>query len=216
MKKPLIAILLAAAALAAAPTPAHAGSYVLVGCADLAGVLGPAHVVRPADGWFLEQGVYPSRNDCYAGRAGNGLFATSGTTPNLFRLNAPAGTSITRLVTTFHAHLSGAESWAVPTFVVEAGHGGSWEYIAPARGHTGGAPIDFGADRAVGDAHDADALRIGVRCELRGPCSKGGIPAARFHALAVVLPRRPRAARHAHRAGRPRPGHDRAAARRHG
>ena len=75
----------------------------------------------------------------------------------------------------------------MPTFVVEAGHGGSWEYIAPARGHTGGAPIDFGADRAAGDAHDADALRIGVRCELRGPCSKGGIPAARFHALAVVF-----------------------------
>ena len=187
MKKPLIAILLAAAALGAAPTPAHAGSYVLVGCADLAGVLGPAHVIRPADGWFLEQGVYPSGNDCYAGRAGKGLFATSGTTPNLFRLNAPAGTSITRLVTTFHAHLSGAASWAVPTFVVEAGHGGSWEYIAPARGHIGGAPIDFGAHRAVGDAREADALRIGVRCELRGPCSNGGIPAARFHALAVVF-----------------------------
>ena len=177
---------------------------------------GPRHVVRPADGWFLEQGVYPSGNDCYAGRAGKGLFATSGTTPNLFRLNAPAGTSITRLVTTFHAHLSGAASWAVPTFVVEAGHGGSWEYIAPARGHTGGAPIDFGADRAVGDAREADALRIGVRCELRGPCFTGGIPAARFHALAVVLPRRPRAASHAERAERPHPGHDRAAGRCHG
>jgi hypothetical protein len=75
----------------------------------------------------------------------------------------------------------------VPTFVVEAGHGGSWEYIPPARGYIGATPIDFGADRAAGDAHDADALRIGVRCDLRGPCSKGGQPAARFHALAVVL-----------------------------
>jgi hypothetical protein len=187
VRAPLIALLLAAAALAAAPSPALAGSYVLVGCADLAGALGPAHVARPADGWFLEQGVFPSHQDCAAGRAGNGIFATSGTTPNLFRLNAPAATSITRLVITYRAHLSGAEEWAVPTFVVEAGHGGSWETIPPARGYIGGTPIDFGADRAAGDAHDADALRIGVRCELRGPCSKGGQPTARFRALAVVL-----------------------------
>jgi hypothetical protein len=75
----------------------------------------------------------------------------------------------------------------VPTFVVAAGHGGSWESIPPALGHIGGAPIDFGADRAVADAHDAGALRIGVRCELSGPCVKGGLPAARFHALAAVL-----------------------------
>ena len=187
MKKPLIALLLAAAAFAAAPTPALAGSYVLVGCADLAGALGPGHVVRPADGWFLEQGVYPSRDDCAAGRAGKGVFATSGTKPNLFRLNAPAGTSIFRLVTTYRAHLSGAEEWAVPTFAVDAGHRGSWESIPPASGHIGGGPIDFGADRASGDAHDADALRIGVRCDLKGPCFKGGQPAARFHALAVVF-----------------------------
>jgi len=187
MKKPLIAILIAAAALAAAPPPAHAGSYVLVGCADLDGALGPGHVVRPADGWFLEQGVYPSRDDCPAGRAGNGIFATSATKPNLFRLNAPAATSISHLVTSYRAHLSGAEEWAVPTLVVEAGHGGSWELIPPARGYIGGTPIAFGRDRASTDAHDADALRIGVRCDLQGPCAKGGQPAGRFRALAVVF-----------------------------
>ncbi|MEO8689191.1 MAG: hypothetical protein ABI611_13365 [Solirubrobacteraceae bacterium] len=187
MKKPLIALLLTAAALTAAPTPARAGSYVLVGCADLSGALAPDHTVRPADGWFLEQGVYPSRDDCPAGRSGNGLFATSGTTPNLFRLDAPAGTTITGFVTSYRAHLSGAEEWAVPTFVVEAGHRGSWESIPPARGYIGGTPIDFHASRAEGDAHDADALRIGVRCDLRGPCFKGGQPAARFQALVVVF-----------------------------
>jgi hypothetical protein len=185
-KLTLLAVV-ATAALAAAPTSAHAGSYVLVGCADLAGALGPAHVVRPADGWFLEQGVYPSRQDCAAGRAGNGIFATHPSAPNLFRLNAPAHTRIARFVTTFRAHLSGAAEWAVPTLVVAAGHIGSWEYISPARGYIGAPPIDFGADRAAGDAHDADALRIGVLCDLRGPCSEGGQPAARFHALAVVL-----------------------------
>jgi hypothetical protein len=179
--------LLATAALAAAPGAAHAGSYVLVGCADLAGALGPGHVVRPADGWFLEQGVYPSRNDCAAGRAGSGIFATHRSEANLFRLNAPAHTRITRFVTTYRAHLSGAAEWAVPTLVVAAGHAGSWEYIPPARGYIGASPIDFGEDRAAADAHDADALRIGVRCDLRGPCSEGGQPAARFHALAVVL-----------------------------
>jgi hypothetical protein len=185
--RPALVALLATAALTAAPTPAHAGSYVLVGCADLAGALGPDHVVRPADGWFLEQGTYLSRNDCAAGRAGNGLFATHRSEPNLFRLNAPAHTAISRLVTTYRAHLSGAEAWAVPTLVVQAGHAGSWEYIPPARGYIGADPIDFGGDRAAGDAHDADALRIGVRCDLGGPCYEGGQPAARFHALAVEL-----------------------------
>lgn len=187
MNKPLAALFLIAAVLAAAPTPAHAGSYVLVGCADLAGALGPGHVVRPTDGWFLELGVYPSRLDCAAGRSGRGMFATGAQNPNLFRFDAPAHTTISRLVMTYRAHLSGAESWAVPTFVVEAGHGVGWEYIAQARGHIGAEPIDFGGDRAVADAHDADALRIGTRCELRGPCVDGGQPAASFQALAVVL-----------------------------
>src|SRR3954466_1496707 len=164
--RPLIAFLLAAAALAAAPSPARAGTYVLLGCADLAGALGPGHVVRPVDGWFLEQGVYPSGNHCASGRSGTGLFATSGTGPNVFRLNAPPATSISHLVMTYRVHLSGAESWAVPTFVVEAGHGGSWETVPPALGHIGGGPIDFGGDRTAADAHEADAMRIGVRCEL--------------------------------------------------
>jgi hypothetical protein len=196
MKKPLTALLLTVAMLAIAPSPARAGSYVLVGCADLAGALGPGHVVRPADGWFLEQGVYPSRQDCAAGRSGRGIFATGSQDPNIFRLDAPAGTTISRLVVTYRAHLSGAEEWAVPTFVVQAGHGGGWEYIGPARGYIGADPIDFGGDRAVADAHGADALRIGTRCDLRGPCFEGGQPAARFHALAVLLrdDRAPRAA----------------------
>lgn len=187
MKKPLTALLLVAAALAAAPSPAHAGAYVLVGCADLAGALGPGHVVRPADGWFLEQGVYPSRNDCAEGGGGRGIYATGRQEPNLFRFDAPAHTTISRLVLTYRAHLSGAAEWAVPTFVVQAGHAGGWEYVGPARGWIGAGPIDFGEDRAIADAHGADALRIGTRCDLRGPCVDGGQPAARFHALAVEL-----------------------------
>jgi hypothetical protein len=161
-----------------APT-AHAGSYVVVGCSDLAG---PA--VRPTDGWYLAAGVYPSRDEC--GSRG-GLFATGDRAPNLFRFDAPAGTTIARLVSTYRAHLSGAAPWAVPTFVVEAGHGGEWEYIPPARGYIGAAPIELAGNRAGGDAHGADALRIGVRCELAGPCVNGGQPWARFLALAVVL-----------------------------
>ena len=38
-----------------------------------------------------------------------------------------------------------------------------------------------------GDARGADALRIGVRCELQGPCVKGGEPWARFLSLAVLV-----------------------------
>ena len=186
MNKPLLALLLITATLAAAPSRAHAGAYVLVGCADLAGALGPAHVVRPADGWFHEQGV-EGWQDCAAGRSGRGIFATGSTYPSIFRLDAPAHTTITRFYLTYRAHLSGAEAWAVPTFVVQAGHAGGWEYIRPARGHIGADPIDFSGDRAVAEAHDADALRIGTRCDLSGPCYEGGQPAASFHALAIVL-----------------------------
>ena len=75
----------------------------------------------------------------------------------------------------------------MPTFVVEAAHGSEWEYIPPATGHIGGDPIELGGNRVSGDAHGADALRLGVRCELAGPCVSGGEPWARFLALAVVL-----------------------------
>ena len=75
----------------------------------------------------------------------------------------------------------------MPTFVVEAAHGSAWEYIPPATGHIGGDPIELGGTRVSGDAHGADALRLGVRCELAGPCVRGGEPWARFLALAVVL-----------------------------
>ena len=187
MKKPLLALVLAAAALVAAPSPASAGSYVLVGCADLAGALGPGHVVRPTDGWFLEQGVFPSRQDCAAGRTGRGLFTTGRLNPNLFRLDAPAHTTIARFHLTYRAFLSGAAAWAVPTFVVQAGHAGAWEFVAPARGHIGADPIHLGGDRVVAETHDADAVRIGTRCDLSGPCTYGGQPAASVHALAVVL-----------------------------
>ena len=177
-----LAVLLLFAALAA--PSAHAGSYVVVGCADLAGALGRGHTVRPTDGWYLATGVYPSRDDCGAAR---GLYATGERAPNLFRFDAPPGTTIARLTSTYRAHLSGAAPWAVPTLVVEAGHGGAWEYIPPARGYIGAAPIELGADRSGGDAHAADRLQIGVRCELSGPCVAGGQPWARFHALAVTL-----------------------------
>ena len=186
MKTPLLALLLITATLAAAPSPAHAGPYALVGCADLAGALGPAHVVRPADGWFQEQGV-SGREECAAGRSGRGIFATGSTGSSLFRLNAPAHTTITRFHLTYRAHLSGADPWAVPTFVVQAGYAGAWESVGPAREHREPTPIGFGGDRVVADAHDADALRIGTRCDLSGPCHTGGHPNASFHALAVVL-----------------------------
>ena len=165
---------LAAAAIAAAATPARAGSYVVVGCSDL----------RPADGWHLTAGGFPSRDDC---RAGGGLYATSGSKANLFRFDAPAGTTISRLVTGYRAHLSAAGPWAVPTLVAEAGHAGEWESIPPARGYIGGVPIELGAARVAGAAHAADALRLGVRCDLAGPCAAGGQPWARFFSLAVEL-----------------------------
>jgi hypothetical protein len=165
---------LVAAALAAAATPAQAGSYVVVGCSDL----------RPADGWQLTAGGFPSRDDC---RAGGGLYATSGSKANLFRFDAPAGTTISRLVTAYRAHLSAAGPWAVPTLVAEAGHAGEWESIPPARGYIGGVPIELGAARVAGAAHAADALRVGVRCDLAGPCAAGGQPWARFFSLAVEL-----------------------------
>ena len=170
----LLISFLAAAALAAVATPARAGSYVVVGCSDL----------RPADGWHLTAGGFPSRDDC---RAGGGLYATSGSKANLFRFDAPAGTTISRLVTGYRAHLSAAGPWAVPTLVAEAGHAGEWESIPPARGYIGGVPIELGAARVAGAAHDADALRLGVRCDLAGPCAAGGQPWARFFSLAVEL-----------------------------
>ena len=175
----LLACLLAAALSTTAAARAHAGSYVVVGCSDLAGP-----TARPTDGWYLAAGVYPSRDEC---GARGGLYATGDRAPNLFRFDAPAGTTIARLVSTYRAHLPGAAPWAVPTFVVEAGHGGEWEYIPPARGYIGAAPIELAGTRAGGDAHGADALRIGVRCELSGPCTNGGQPWARFLALGVVL-----------------------------
>jgi hypothetical protein len=58
----LLISFLAAAALAAAATPARAGSYVVVGCSDLG-----SHAVRPPSGWYLAAGGYPSRDDCGAG-----------------------------------------------------------------------------------------------------------------------------------------------------
>src|SRR3954447_151382 len=170
----LLISLLAAAPLAAVATPAQAGSYVVVGCSDL----------RPADGWHLTAGGFPSRDDC---RAGGGLYATSGSNANLFRFDAPADTTISRLVTAYRAHLSAAAPWAVPTLVVEAGHAGEWESIPPARGYIGGVPIELGAARVAGAAHAADALRVGVRCDLAGPCTAGGQPWARFFSLALEL-----------------------------
>src|SRR5829696_4116642 len=111
----LLACLLAAALSTTAAARAHAGTYVVVGCSDLAGP-----TARPTDGWYLAAGVYPSRDDC---GAHGGLYATGDRAPNLFRFDAPGGTTIARLVSTYRAHLPGAAPWAVPTFVVEAGHG---------------------------------------------------------------------------------------------
>ena len=176
----LAALLLAAGVTAVAATRAHAGTYVVVGCSDLSG-----SAIRPTDGWYLAAGVYPSRDQC--GSRG-GLYATGGPRANLFRFDAPAGTTIARLVSTYRAHLSGAAPWAVPTFVVEAGHGGEWEYIPPASGHIGAAPIELGGHpRGAATPTAPTRCAIGVRCELAGPCVSGGEPWARFLALGVVL-----------------------------
>jgi hypothetical protein len=175
----LLISFLGAAALATAATPARAGSYVVVGCSDLG-----THTVRPTNGWYLTAGVYPSHDDC---GTGGGLYATSGNRPNLFRFDAPTGTTISRLVTAYRAHLSAGEPWAVPTLVAEAGHGGKWEFIPPALGNVGGAPLELGAALAQGAARAADAVRLGVRCDLAGPCALGGQPWARFFSLAVEL-----------------------------
>jgi len=175
----LLISFLAAAALAAAAPSARAGSYVVVGCSDLG-----TQAVRPASGWYLAAGGHPSRDDC---GAGGGLYATSGGTPNLFRFDAPAGTSISRLVTAYRAHLSAAAPWALPALVVEAAHAGTWESIPPAWTQYLGVPIELGADRAEGAARAADALRIGVRCDRFGPCVGGGQLLARFFSLAVEL-----------------------------
>ena len=186
MKNPLLALLLLGAPLAAAPSPAHAGAYVLVGCAEPAGALGPAHVARPADGWFQEQGV-SGRQECAKGLNGRGIYTTASTGPSIFRLNAPPHTTITRFVLTYRARLSGAEAWAMPAFVVQAGHAGAWESVGPARGNFGADPIHFGGNGVVAEAHGADALRIGTRCDGAGSCHKGWQPGAKFQALAVVL-----------------------------
>ena len=175
----LLISFLAAAALAAAASPARAGSYVVVGCSDL-----DTHTPRPTSGWYLAAGGYPSRDDC---RAGGGLYATSGSKANLFRFDAPAGTTIARLVTAYRAHLSAATPWAVPMLVVEAGDAGEWESIPPARAQFGRVPIELGAARVEAAAGAADALRIGVRCDRIGPCVAGGQPWTRFFSLAVEL-----------------------------
>ena len=172
--------------LAAAPA-ARAGSYVVVGCADLDGALGAGHTVRPTDGWHTAAGGHPTRNDCNAGAGGRGLFAVGERGVNLFRFDAPPGTTIERLVTTYRAHLSGAAAWAVPSFAVQAHYGEVWGYIPPSAGNLAAAPRELAGRRAVGDARGAKWLQIGVRCDLQGPCATGGAPWASFHALAVVL-----------------------------
>jgi len=162
------------------------GTYVVEGCADAAGVGTWSHVVRPTDGWYREQGVFPSRDDCAVGASGRGLYVTMAGGPSYFRFDAPPATEIDRFTVLYRAHLSAAAAWAVPTLVVEAGHGGAWETIAPARGYIGGVPIDFGGWSSA-DARGAGALRFGVRCDLQGPCVEGGEPEASFRSLAVRI-----------------------------
>jgi hypothetical protein len=182
----VLTVLTVLLALAAAP-PARAGSYVVVGCADLDGALGPGHTVRPTDGWHTAAGMYPTRNDCHAGASGRGLFAGGERGVNLFRFDAPSGTTIERFVTTYRAHLSGAAPWAVPSFAVQAHYGDVWGFIPPSAGNLAAGPRQLAGRRAIGAARDAKWLQIGVRCDLQGPCSAGGAPWASFHALAVVL-----------------------------
>ena len=179
-------VLVSAGLLLFLPPASGAGTYVVDGCADPTGVGTWGHVVRPTDGWYRAQGVYPSRDDCGAGASGRGLYVTMAGGPSFFRFDAPASTSIDRLSVVYRAHLSAGAAWAVPTLAVEAAHDGSWETIAPARGWTGGVPLDFGGFSSA-DARGATALRFGVRCELQGPCVEGGEPEASFRALAVRI-----------------------------
>ncbi len=188
MNKILIARAAAAALLlAAAPPPAQAGTYVVVGCADLDGALGPGHTVRPTDGWYRSAGSHPTRSDCAAGRSGQGLYGTGAHGASLHRFTAPPGTTIARLVSTYRAHLSGATAWAIPTLAIQAHHGEAWGYIPPSTANLESSPRELSGHRVVGDARGADAIQIGVRCDLGDPCVNGGAPWASFHALAVVL-----------------------------
>ena len=189
-----LAVLLLFAALAA--PSAHAGSYVVVGCADLAGALGPAHAVRPAEGWYLAAGVYPSRDDCARVAPARPLRHRRASAEPL-PLRRPARARRSRgFTSTYRAHLSGAAPWAVPTFVVEAGHGGALGVHRARRAATSAPhPIELGGRPSpVGDAHDADALRIGVRCELAGPCVEGGQPCGALPRARGDAHRRARAA----------------------
>ena len=108
---------------------------------------------------------------------------------NIFRLDAPAAHDASPASSPPTERISpGAAAVGGADVGRRGGHGGAWEYIPPgARIHRRALRSTSAADRAGRDAHDADALRIGVRCDLRGPCLSGGQPAARFHALAVVL-----------------------------
>jgi hypothetical protein len=187
LRRSLVAVPLAVVVLAAAAPAARAGSYVVVGCADMHTALTARHTVRATDGWFFAAGGPSSVNECAKGWLGRGLYSISQRGSSLYRFDAPPGTTIVRLVATYRVHLPAARRGALPAFVVEAAQPGRWSSLAPARVNAGSRPVDFSASARAADAARAIAVRIGVRCGPVEPCTYRDLPWSRVHAVAVQL-----------------------------
>ena len=151
---------------------------------------------RPADGWFLEQGAFRRARTARRGAAASGSSPTGRRDPTSSGSTPRPHTTISRLVLTYRAHLSGADG--VGGADVRGARRATPAVGSPSAPRAATSARVRSTSAATGGRrrHGADALRIGTRCELRGPCVDGGQPAARFHALAVVLrdDRAPRAA----------------------
>jgi hypothetical protein len=157
-----------------APDRAVAARYVVIGCSDPSAV---HTLVRPTDGWFAELGGYPlARNDCPLGSGGEGLFLQTRGGSDLharqFRFNAPPDTSISTLSLHWMAHFPPASGSAIPSFMVQAlDPGGVTSDIAPTQGYIGTSYVDIGNTWTHANAGGAAAVRVGIRCDLAGPCS---------------------------------------------
>ena len=173
------------------PAAASAADYVVLGCAEPATLSSPSHTVLPTEGWFLETAAHASGNYCPAGGAAQGLYSETdgGSAPHAARwqFNAPAGTSIDKLTTWYKGHLSAGAGWASPQVVFEAQHGGAWTNTAPSFGNQTSSPIDGGGTFHTTDENGASAVRFGVRCDLAGPCSTGGMPYLMVRSTGVWL-----------------------------
>jgi hypothetical protein len=187
-RRSLVALAFAVVLYAAGAPAARAGSYVVVGCADMHTALTARHTVRATEGWYITAGAGPSSvNECAKGWLGRGLYSISQRGSSLYRFDAPPGTTIVRLVATYRAHLPAARPGALAAFVVESAQPGRWSSLSPARVNGGSRSVDFSASARAADAAHAIAVRIGVRCGPVAPCTYKDLPWSRVHAVAVEL-----------------------------